>query len=265
MFLEAMNFQKKVLLSVVLLVVAAWGFLKLVRHRVVVGERQAETNGVSQLPAVAIPRITTNIVLPVESRSKIKHRASEFTSDESADFATNFEAKYKPAIMKWCQAFEGHVPIKPESVTPKQLAERIGKDSSYNEYVFVVDGITLGVQDKKGIARVDYLNAPQQTRKLVALPDGSQTPTLVMPVTKREIMQMIEAESGRQFNAHEIRMTPSGLSGGLSGGVLVDVGGNPENGASWSYDMVFGPDGNLAYYLKGIDSQANGGSAKENR
>ena len=33
-------------------------------------------------------------------------------------------------------------------------------------------------------------------------------------------------------------------------GTIVNVGGNPDNAASWEYDMVFGSGGKLAYYLK---------------
>jgi hypothetical protein len=35
----------------------------------------------------------------------------------------------------------------------------------------------------------------------------------------------------------------------------VHVGGDPNNAASWKYDMVFGADGKLAYYLKGVESK----------
>jgi hypothetical protein len=64
-------------------------------------------------------------------------------------------------------------------------------------------------------------------------------------------MRAIEAESGTRFAAGEIRIYPSGPSGSLNGGAFVHVGGDPENGASWKYDMVFDPQGKLAYYLKG--------------
>lgn len=181
----------------------------------------------------------------------MKHRASEFNADQKAEFMANFQGKYKPAIIKWCSAFNGHVPFAPDEVTAEKLVERIGINSAYSEYVFVVDGITLGVQDTKGTVQVDYLNAPQQTRKMAVLPDGTQAPIVTMPVTREEIVKMLDAVSGTQFRAQEIRMTPSGLSGSLNGGALANVGGNPENGASWKYDMVFGPDGKLAYYLKG--------------
>lgn len=180
-----------------------------------------------------------------------KHKASEFTADEKAMFAATFQAKYRPAIFKWCDAFKGHIPINPTNVSPADLVDRIGNTSAYSEYVFVVDGITLGVQDKNGTARVDYLNAPKQTSKLAILPDGSAAPVLSTPVTRQQVTQMLQADCGVRFAPQNIRIEPSGLSGSLNGGMLVDVGGDPENGASWDYDMVFDSAGKLAYFLRG--------------
>lgn len=210
-------------------------------------------------PAEASPQVAIAPVAPVPGsnspvtrpRSRVKHRVSEFSANEKAEFMANFEGKYKPAIAKWCGAFNGHIPFAREEVTADKFVERIGINSAYSEYVFVVNGITLGVQDTKGRAQVDYLNSPQQTRKMAELPHGGQAPSVTMPVTREEIVGALEAVSGSRFHAQEVRMTPSGLSGSLNGGVLASVGGTPENGASWKYDMVFGPDGKLAYYLKG--------------
>ncbi|HWX22437.1 MAG TPA: hypothetical protein VN578_21255 [Candidatus Binatia bacterium] len=201
-----------------------------------------------QLP----PHPTTSAIPPTTNRTfRVRHKASELTADEKSAFLQNFEQRYKPAIDKWFKAFSGHVPFAPDKVTPDQLAERIGTNPSYNEYVFVIDGITLGVQDSKGVAQVHYLNAPHQTQKLATLPDQNQPPALAPPVAKEEIAQMLLAESGTAFAPQEIRITPSGVSGSLNGGALVSVGGDAENGASWNYDLAFAPDGKLAYYLKG--------------
>ncbi len=179
-----------------------------------------------------------------------KHKASELSPDQKAEFLANFRHKYKPAIDRWCTAFAGHIPFAPDDVTADKFVERIGLDSAYTECIFVVDGITLGVQDKAGLVQVDYLNAPEQTSKMQNLPNGTQAPIVTIPVTREDIAKMLNAVSDTRFSPREIRMIPSGLSGGLSGGVIANVGGDPENGASWKYDMVFGPDGNLAYYLK---------------
>jgi hypothetical protein len=211
-----------------------------------------QTN-VSAQPGVflAITNIPTNTPIVVRQRPKIKRRVSELTSDEKSKFLVNFETRYKPALSAWCKAYEGHVPFSPESVTADKFVERVGKNELYREYIFVVDGITLGIWDKRGTARVDYMNDPRQTRKMATLPDGTEAPIATSPITRDELMKMLAADGGLHIPANEVRMIPSGFSGSLNGGVLAHVGGNPENAASWDYDLVFGPDGKLAYYLKG--------------
>ena len=131
------------------------------------------------------------------------------------------------------------------------FVERIGTRAAYREYIFVVNGITLGIQDSKCVARVDYLNAPKQTGKMTVLPNGSEAPISTTPVAKDELVKMLSAEGGAQFKPNDIRLIPSGYSGALNGGAIVNVGGDPNNAASWKYDLVFDADGKLAYYLKG--------------
>jgi hypothetical protein len=206
----------------------------------------------SAQPYVQTPPATpTNSNIGPPTRLKLKHRFSEFTDEERERFSSDFEGKYKPAVTKWSKAFHGRIPIDPDDLTLKKFVERIGTTPSYSEYIFVVNGITLGVQENRGVVRVDYLNSPAQTRKLAVLPDGSQTPITTSPVTRQEVIEMLEASCGTKYAPTDVRIIPSGLSGSLAGGAFVNVGGNPENGASWKYDMVFGPDGKLAFYQKG--------------
>ena len=146
--------------------------------------------------------------------------------------------------------------LRPENVTYRLRTAKIDRDSPKQILaVCPVDGNTLylGVADSKGFARVDDLNSPKETRKMATIPDGSQSPIMTTPVSKEDITRMIEADGGIRFPSHEIRMTPSGLSGSLNGGVIVNVGGDPRNGASWKYDLVFGPDSQLAFYLRGAN------------
>lgn len=185
--------------------------------------------------------------------SKVRRRAAEFSDDERAHFNSIFEQKLKPAVVKWCQAYDGHIPFSPDDVSADKFVERFSKDSSYAEYIFVVNGTTLGVRNVRGAAQVDYLNDPRQTKLMATIPNRTEPPITSFPVLRDEIMKMLEAESGCRFPAHEIRMKQSGFSGSLDGGVLVHVGGEPENGASWKYDLVFGPDGKLAFYLMGMN------------
>lgn len=135
-------------------------------------------------------------------------------------------------------------------MTPQNFVDRIGRTAAYHEYVFVVDGITLGIEDKNGVARVDYLNDPHQTKKLTLPPDGTHAPIAAVPLAKAELAKMLATEGGKEFPLDQIRVIPSGFSGALNGGMFVHVGGDPENAASWDYDMIFDADGMLAYYLK---------------
>jgi len=201
----------------------------------------------------AVSATNQPIGLPQTNRlaSKIRRRASELSDSQKAQFLADFEKRYRPAIEHWFDAYHGHLPFAAGDVTPDKLVENIGADASFGEYVFVVDGITLAVRDSKGMAQVDYLNDPKQTGKMSALPNGAEAPIPDMPVNRQEVTQMVATDSGTQFPPSEVRMTPSGFSGGLNGGALVHVGGDARNGATWKFDLVFGADGKLAYYLRG--------------
>ena len=138
----------------------------------------------------------------------LKFRPSEFSDNQKSDFAENFEKKYRPAILKWSKAYHGHLPIAPEDITADKLAERVGNGDTYSEYIFVVNGVTVGVGDSKTEVAVDYLNVKKQTQKLNTLPDGSEVPKLTSPVGQQEILQMIRNDLGKEFNAKDVRTTP---------------------------------------------------------
>jgi hypothetical protein len=209
--------------------------------------------GTASAETAELASTTANEAHGGRSPRKIKHKLSEFSADQKSGFVSNFEGKYRPAIARWCKAYEGHIPFTADSITPTNFVESIGRDASYSEYIFVVNGITLGVSESGDSVRVDYLNNPKQTQKTMDLPDGSQPPSIQLPVTKPEIVKMLKADTGREFADREVRVTPSGISGNLNGGAFVEVGGDENNFASWKYNLIFGPDGELGYYLKGPD------------
>ena len=197
----------------------------------------------------AVPASKSGV--PLESLSKLKTRWGNFSDAEKSEFISNFATRYQPALEKWSEAFSNRVPFSPGSITANNFLERIGTRPTYREYIFMVDGITLGIQDSKGVARVDYLNNPQQTGKMTVLPHDGNAPISTTPLSKDDVVKMLAAEGGTQYRPNDIRLVPSGYSGSLNGGAIVNVGGDPENAASWKYDMVFGADGKLAFYLKG--------------
>ena len=169
-------------------------------------------------------------------------------------FQKLFLTELKPAISNWSNAYLGHLPFNPEMLCADKLVERFGRNAAFYDYTFVIDGITLAVGDKNGIAKVDYLNDSKQTPKLMAIPQGQQ-PVIDYPVSRPEVIQMVNKDSGMNFSDADMRMIQSGVSSAMNGGVHVEVGGDPENCASWNYTLVFGSDGNLVYYCKGPDKK----------
>jgi hypothetical protein len=242
-----MNLKRTTLAILVLILFA--GSILLFRR----GEKLRPSEAVAQPKPVAeapVPDAAASKT-PLARPGRIKLDASEFSAESKAGFRADFETKYKPAIIRWCKAYEGHVPLAPDLITADNFVSVVGNSPRYHEYVFAVNGITMGVRDANGAVSVDYLNYRPQTEKMMALPDGSQAPATSIPVTADEVARMIKDDSGQEFSAHDIRVIPSGFSGSLNGGVIAEVGGDPENFISWNYNMVFGPDGVLAYYLKG--------------
>lgn len=243
--------MKKFLLGIAVLAIVAVA-LVMVRHR---PESKPLAQQETKLPApvTSAPPSTNDVrtnnlgFYPLE---KVKTRYQHFTDAEKAEFQSNFVSRYKPALNKWGDAFSGRLPFSTDEVTPDKFVERVGPTAKYHEYIFVVDGITLGIADKGGAVRVDYLNAPQQTKQLATLPTGGEAPTATAPISRDQVMKMLYDEGGVQFKPNDIRITPTGFSGSLNGGAYISVGGNPDNEASWDYDIVLGNDGKLAFYLR---------------
>jgi len=204
-------------------------------------------NKQTNAPAMSVSALTNSV--STNRLIKISTRLNELSDADKENFRSNFVARYKPALKRWSDAFDGRVPFSPDSVTADNMVERIGKNATYSEYVFAVDGITLGIQDSKGVAVVDYLNSPKETGKMTVLPKNPQ-PVSTLPITRDELLTMLTSEGSVPVVSSDIRIVPSGFSGSLNGGAIVNVGGAPDNPASWKYDLVFGTDGKLAYYLK---------------
>jgi hypothetical protein len=80
----------------------------------------------------------------------------------------------------WCKTYDGHVPFQLEDVTPDKLKERFGKDASFCDYGFVINGITLSVVDDHGAVCVSYLmsGAAAELLQLPKNPRGGSERTL---------------------------------------------------------------------------------------
>ena len=167
---------------------------------------------------------------------------------ELAEVKAAFEQKLKPAVERWCKAYAGHVPFQPEALRVDTFSSAIGR-GRFCMYLFVLDGMTVAVEDSERGVLFNHLNTPA-SKKLVQLPHGTP-PDPSMPVTRDEIAKMLKADSGIDFPPAEVRITPTAFSSAMSGGAQVTVGGDPIDFGSWKFNLVFGPDGNLTYYLRG--------------
>lgn len=200
-------------------------------------------------PASSAPNTTqspqSNLLAQVRSFGV---RKAVLTAEERAELAKKFTAKIKPAVEKWCKAYGGHIPFKPEDLTLDKFREQIGRNSSFTIYTFMLDGTTLCVQDSNGRVAVNYLSAPQ-AKELSRLPGGT-APTMQMPVDRNEVIRMVKEDSGTEFKRSDVQMRPTGVASAMNGGAFVDIaprGGDPNNGLC-KVSLVFGPDGDLAYY-----------------
>jgi len=183
---------------------------------------------------------------------RLKIPASELPADENADFEKKFVEQIKPAVERWCKTYEGHVPFRLEDVTPDKFRERYGNSPSFYDYGFVINGTTLSVVDYHGEVFVAYLMSPAAAL-LLQIPKNPEPPKPVA-VSREEILRLLKADSGQDFPTDQIAMRPTAYAGAMNGGVSVDVGEgvNAAYAPLFKYSMVFGPDGNLACYLRRI-------------
>lgn len=192
-------------------------------------------------------------------RLHVSARAEDLTAEERAEFEKKFATKLKPAIERWCKVYAGHTPFRPEDITADKLRQIIFPGSPAQGYGFVVNGTTVCVEDNRGNVYLQYIMAPA-ARQLDQLPKAP-APPMEPTMTRPEIMRLLKADSGKDFRPNEVAITPTSWSGAMNGGVYVDVGQSVYSNAGGvpEYSMVFGPDGNLACYLRGKAPKGAGG------
>jgi hypothetical protein len=72
-------------------------------------------------------------------------------------------------------------------------------------------------------------------------------------VKREEIIRMVKADSGVEFKPNEVIISPTGAASALMGGAFVKIlptGADPNNGLASKIDFIFGPDGNINYYIR---------------
>lgn len=174
--------------------------------------------------------------------------ASQLTEAELDQVRADFETHLKPAFSNWCRAYAGHIPFDPAKLTADKFVARFGRA----DHVFVVDDVTVSIRYAKDVpSYVSYLNTKKGSAKLNDLPSDGKPPNVSIPVSRAQVTQMLEADSGIHYAEDKIRMNSTALSSSMGGGVHIEVGGNPDDFLSWEFVLVFGPDTNLAYYQTG--------------
>lgn len=177
-------------------------------------------------------------------------RASEFTDEEKAEFAKLFATRLRPAAEKWFKAYNGHIAFNLSDLTPDKFVERIGNKPSFRQYTFVMGDVTFVIQDGMDEAKVDYMMSRPAALALNDIPAPGTVPDLSTPVTRAQIISMVQADSGVQFQPNEVIIRPSAATG-INGGEFVHTiptGADPNNGLSSKVDMVFNSDGKLVNY-----------------
>jgi hypothetical protein len=183
-------------------------------------------------------------------------RPSEFTEEEKQAFTNLFVTKLKPVAEKWASVYTNRVPFNLADLTPDKVVDRHGwGDSRYDSYMFVMGDITFGIEIFGGDTHVNYLASRQGVRAMNAMPKLAGPADLSMPVTREQVLDLVEADSGKRFPPNEIALTPTGQSGSLMGGATVEVGkdaSNPEfthvTTKETSFSLTFDSDGKLVYY-----------------
>jgi hypothetical protein len=191
----------------------------------------------------------TNPATPLVTPQQAKSGFEALSEAERDQLKEKLNAEFRPALDRWCSAYAGHVPFRPDALSPQDLRDKVGRGDYYHCYVFVLNGMTIGMEERNGAAQVAYLNTPE-TKKLIDLPQG-QAPDVREPITAEEVASMVKQDSGKDFPRNEIRIVPTAVSSSMQGGAHVMVGGDPSNPVTWNYTLTFGPDKMLTYYLKG--------------
>ncbi|MDB6066996.1 MAG: hypothetical protein JWR26_3204 [Pedosphaera sp.] len=175
-------------------------------------------------------------------------RAADFTDAEKAALAKAFEEKFKPAIARWAKAYGDHVPFPAEDVTLDKFHSRVGETT----YTFMVDGYTFSVQNRSSQADVVYMAQRAALLAVNAMPSGGTAPDLTVPIEREEIIQMVKAESGTEYQPNQVVIKPTGAASSMMGGAFVDVAQVIINGglsySNTSYSMIFQKDGKMVYY-----------------
>lgn len=179
---------------------------------------------------------------------QLSRPASEFSSGERTDLEKRFNEKFKPVISKWCKAYAERIPFSAEEVTFETFHSHLAGGI----YTFMIGDITFSIRERPNIpAKVVYMTHGKTLLTLNEVSPTGEPPDLSIPVTREEVIGMVEADCGVTFKPNECLMRPTGAYGNLNGGVdirMLPTGEDPNNGLASKIEMVINSRGQLVYY-----------------
>ena len=247
------NWNKAIIIGIVAVVVIAWLVWSKTSHE----PPAAVEPPPSPAPVAAVPSNTPFVAeKPHPMPGNLTKRPSEFTEEEKQEFTNLFVTKLKPVAEKWASVYTNRVPFNLDDLTADKFVSQLGRNrTNHRAYTFVMGDITFGIQEFRGDTYVNYLASRRGVGAMNALPKLAGPADLSMPVTREQVLDLVEADSGKRFPPNEIALTPTGQSGSLMGGVAAEVrkdANNPEfahvTTKEMSFSLTFGPDGKLVYY-----------------
>lgn len=177
-------------------------------------------------------------------------QAKNMTALQKKELAKKFTDKFQPAVKKWFEAYGNHIPFDQKDFTLDKFHSRLGNYL----YTFMINpDTTFTLQDPKDptqAAKVVYLMSRKAAIKLNQLPNGT-APDFSIPITRKEIIQMVKADCGVEFKPNEVIIRPTAESSALNGGVsaaLLPSGKDPNNGLNYKITVVFNSSGKLVSY-----------------
>jgi hypothetical protein len=250
------NWSNVVAIGVMAMVIVAWLVWSKISHRSAPALRYIPAQeGVSYISHSNAP---VTAAKPHPMPGSLTKRPSEFTEAEKEEFTNLFVTKLKPAAEKWFSVYSNRAPINLTDLTADKFVSQLGRDrTKHRAYTFVIGDVTFGIQEFRGATYVNYLASRQASMARITMPKLTSAPDLSMPVTREQVIDMVEADSGVRFPADEVSLKPTGASGSLMGGADAEVGKEvnnplytPYTTTSMDFSIVFGPDGKLAYYQR---------------
>ncbi|HZV33089.1 MAG TPA: hypothetical protein VFB72_00825 [Verrucomicrobiae bacterium] len=174
--------------------------------------------------------------------------AEKMTGEQWTALAKAFDQKFKPAAARWFKAYAGHVPFRLEDVTLDKFTDILNGKL----YTFMIGKTTLTFQDDGDSAKVVYMMTQEGARSLNTLPTRGRVPDLSVPVTSKQVLEMVKADRGVSYQPAQVEISPSAAATIIDGGAFVSVNKRMINGGELmdgkSFAMVFDKNGKLVNY-----------------